>query len=172
MAIILFNGQPKQDPNVYYNGAVLPRDKVEFVPPLVDLTNNPSWIVVGGVVLPPDTIIHFDGEKVIANGKIIDGVEVFERISRKATEIEFEGVIRDKNSSGQNIFPQDAIANLYDTIFLTDTVQTLQNTYLNKLGIQEIVIRSISPATVRGSTNIPFRMKCFENVPGKSIIIP
>jgi hypothetical protein len=42
---------------------------------------------------------------------------------------------------------------------------------LNNLGILEIIIKGVKPATVRGSKNVPITIKAFENIPGQSIII-
>jgi hypothetical protein len=68
--------------NVNYNGGQYPRDKKEYTPPAKDLTNNPSLVIIGGITLPADTIIYLNGEKTLAQSKILDGVTVMERISR------------------------------------------------------------------------------------------
>jgi len=175
MPLFVINGQPIPDPNVHYNGSVLPRDATKVVKQPVDFTNNPSLITIGNgnntITLPADVLVYIDGEKLIAESQIIDGVSVFERVSRRPYEINFECVVRDVDSNGAQIFPQDKLDNIFTAIWLPDSVQTVKNTFLNKLGIQELIIKNISPATVRGSTNIPLRMKCYENVQGQSIII-
>jgi hypothetical protein len=159
------------DPNVNYNGRELPRDKRTYNPPAKDLTNNPSLVVIGGITMPTDTAIYINGQKTLAVSKILDGVSVIERVMRQPYEIEFECVVRAQDAAGNYIFPQDALDNLWTNVWLPDTVQTVQNTYLNKLGIQEIVIDSINPTTLRGSKNIPLRIRSFENVPGQTIIV-
>jgi hypothetical protein len=160
------------DPNTNYNGSELPRDKKNYFPPPKDLTNNPSLVVIGSITLPFDVAIYLNGEKVLAQSKILDGVAVTERIMRMPYEIEFECVIRMSNSDNtSNIFAQDELDNIWSNVWLPDSVLTIQNTYLNKLGVQEIVIQGISPTTVRGSKNIPLRIRCVENVPGTTIII-
>lgn len=156
---------------VNYNGGQFPRDRKAYQPPLTDLTNFPSLIIVGNVQLPIDTVIYISGSKTLAQSKILDGVSVTERISRQPYELEFECVVRDQNDAGEYIFPQDALDNLWNNIWIPDTVQTIQNTYLNKLGIQEMVIDTITPATVRGSKNIPLRIHGYENIPGQTIIV-
>lgn len=157
--------------NVNYNGKELPRDKKTYTPPPRDMTNNPSRVVIGGITLPADTVIYLTGSKVLAQSKILDGVTVVERISREPYELEFECVIRSQDADGNYIFPQDEVDNIWANIWLPDTVQTIDNTYLNKLGIKEMVIDSITPTTVRGSKNIPLRIRGYENIPGQTIIV-
>jgi hypothetical protein len=156
---------------INYNGRQLPRDRREYTPEPKDLTNNPSLLVIGGITLPADTIIYINGSKVLAQSKILDGVAVTERISRNPYELEFECVIREQDANGNYIFPQNALNNVWVNVWLPDTVQSINNTYLNKLGIQEMVIDTITPTTIRGSKNIPLRIRGFENVPGQTIII-
>jgi hypothetical protein len=155
---------------VNYNGKELPRDKVTFIPQAKDLTNNPSLVIIGGITLPPDTAIYVSGKKVLATSKILDGVSVVERILREPYEIEFECVVR-AQQAGDYIFPQDALDNIWSNVWLPDTVQKIQNTYLNKLGMQEIIIESVSPTTVRGSKNIPLRIRAYENVAGQTLLV-
>jgi hypothetical protein len=162
----------QDDTNVYYNGKEFPRDKKTYTPPTKDLTNNPSLVVIGGITLPPDTAIYLNGQKVLAVSKILDGVTVVERIGRQPYELEFECVVRQLSSDGINyVFPMNELDNIWSNIWLPDTVQTIQNTYLNKIGIQEIVVDNISPVTVRGSKNVPLRIRAFENIPGTTIIV-
>jgi hypothetical protein len=158
------------DGSVSYGGKEFPRDEKPFSPPTKDLTNNPSLVVIGGTTLPPDTAIYLNGKKVLATSKILDGVSVVERILREPYEIEFECVVR-AQQAGDYIFPQDALDNIWSNVWLPDTVQKIQNTYLNKLGVQEIIIESVSPTTVRGSKNIPLRIRAYENVPGQTLLI-
>lgn len=198
MGLFFIKDASGEDPNIYYNGKVLPRDakkpvtdqdtggittevnysgrelprdKKAYVPPLTDLTNYPQLVIIGNIVMPPDTAIFINGQKTLAVSKILDGVSVIERIMRQPYEIEFECVVRAQDGAGNYIFPQDALDDLWVNIWLPDTVQTIQNTYLNKLGIREIVIDSISPTTLRGSTNIPLRIRAYENIPGQTIIV-
>jgi hypothetical protein len=175
------------DPNVQYNGATYPRDKVDYTPPVTDPTNNPSIIVIGGFQLPPDTLIMLNGEKIITSDPILDGVVVYEHISRRPYEIDFDIVIREQgaiqgynNDGSQNEsqsiptpqpFPQQTINDVWTKIWQPDSVQQITNTYLNNLGILEIIIKGVKPATVRGSKNVPITIKAFENIPGQSIII-
>ena len=143
-----------------------------------DQTNNPSVVVIGGITLPNDVVIYINGEKVLVMDKILDGVSIIERVSREPYEIEFECVIREKNADGslnsdltQYIFPQKALEQIWQKAWLPDSVQNVQSTYLNGLGIQQVVIRGITPMTFRGSKNIGLRIKAWENVLGQKLII-
>lgn len=158
------------DPAVPYAGKELPRDAVPVLTIPVDPTNNPSVVIIGSVQLPNNTAIYVSAKKKLAMSQILDGVVVYERILREPYEIEFEGSIITQTGN-QYVFGQTEIDTIWSNVWLPNTVQSLTNTYLNKLGIMEIVIDSITPVTVRGSTNIPFRIKCYENVPGQSLII-
>lgn len=162
---------PGDQGQVNYHGGKYPRDKKAYQPPVTDLTNYPSLIIIGKILLPADTVIYLNGNKILAQSKILDGVSVVERISREPYELEFECVIRAQDEKGNYIFPQDALDDFWVNVWLPDTVQTIQNTYLNKLGIQEMVIQTVTPTTVRGSKNIPLRIRGFENVPGQTIIV-
>lgn len=166
------------DPNVNYAGSTLPQDKVAPTPTAVDPTNNPSLINIGGNVLPPDTEVRISGEKILAESQIIDGVSVFEHIARKPYEIEFMVVVREVGAIGTNPvpgavwpFPQVELNEIWQTIWVPNTVQTIQNTLINGLGILEIIIKSIAPATRLGSKNIYARIKAYENQPGQTIIL-
>lgn len=181
MAIIIVRGEVPPNPNVNYNGGVYPRDKITYSPPPVDQTNDPSVVIVGGIILPADTVIYIDGMKTNARSQILDGVEVTEHISRKACNLEFQIVFREfgamasENSSvlavGGGRFPQDQIVNFWDAVWIPDTVQKLQCTYINKMGITEIIVDNVNVATATGTTNTPVRLTAYENVPGSSLII-
>lgn len=190
------NNQPAQDPTVKYAGKTLPADKaagpsqtpqpaaVEYAgkqlprdkslkaPVPKDLTNNPSLIIIGGITLPQDTVILMDFEKLIPGSKILDGVYVAEHVGRMPYELELEGTFRVSDpTKTMNIFPQEEIDNLFQNVWLPDTVQPVQNTYLNRLGIQEIIIKKGKTVTVRGSTNLPFRLWAMENQVGTTLIV-
>lgn len=143
-----------------------------------DLTNNPSRVLLGGYQLPLDTVIYLNGKKVFVLDKLLDGVSVVERISREPYELEFECVLRKKLEDGklnydktQYIFPQDDLDDVWQKIWQPDTVVTIENTMINKLGIQEIIIETITPTTFRGSKNIALRIRGYENVPGQTLIL-
>lgn len=180
MAIIVLFKQGTADTSqqINYDGYNLPRDAKSFVPIPIDATNNPKLFIANqetpqAVTLPDDTMILIPGEKEIVETKILDGVSVTERISREACKIEIDFVLRSKDSTGTTytggVFPQKLLEQLWSNLFLPDTVVKVQNTQLNGLGISELVIKSVTPTTQRGSTNIHVKIKAIENVPGQSL---
>lgn len=166
-------GEPPIDENVQYAGKSLPSQKTPVQIFGVDPTNDPSSIAIGGIFLPASTQIVIRGEKIIAESQIIDGVSVFEHISRKPYEIDFDITIWQGDNSNQasTKFPQQQINDLWSLIWLPNSVQGVSNTYLNGIGIQQIIIKSISPQPRLGSTVLVMRIKAFENQVGQTIII-
>jgi|ERR1035437_1455781 hypothetical protein len=169
--------KPGIDQPVVYGGHTLPLPGGgKYLPPMPDLTNNPSLVILGGIKLPIDVAVYISGEKTIAESKILDGVSVFEHVARLPYEIEFEMVIRTKNDQPGlyqdmgYIFPQKDLEAIWD-VWLLDSVVSIENTYLNGLYIDEMIIKSITPTTIRGSKNLPLRIKGYENIKGQSIII-
>ena len=150
--------------------------------------NNPSQVVINGVQLPQDTITILDGEKVIAESKILDGVMLFERVSRKPFDIDFNFTIRSDsdfklpnsvpkivsktisqqlqanfNESFAYEFPQKAIEGYFSQIWNLDQVVPVVSTLLNGIGIREIIIKKVTITTVRGTTSVNGVIKCLEN---------
>ena len=181
---------PVTDPNIPYNGKVLPKDTVKPVP-FSDPLNTPGTIILNNgtqqMNLPPDTTIILMGKKILAQTTILDGVSVFERIMRDPYEIEFEGTFRMQNINGtnynnttppaglkgipNNVWPQQYLNDFWNYIWIPNTVLIIKNSYLNGLGVQQVIVESVHPQTIRGTKNIPFKIKCWENVPGQSLII-
>jgi Domain of unknown function (DUF6046) len=146
---------------------------------IVDPANRPSVVYLNDIQLPIDVIIGINGEKVIAESKILDGVVVFERISRKPFEINFEFTCREKNiDTGQYIFPQTVIEDLKDNVWQPDQVISVENTLLNKgFGIYWVVLKPISFTTIRGNTDVICSIKADEspdnnNNYGTTLIVP
>jgi hypothetical protein len=162
---------------------------IQIYPAVADPTNNPSFIQIGNVILPATTLIMVNNSKIIARSQIIDGVEVYEHIARKACDIQLDFVITEGavkgnamyTSSGNNTasispdtdtsFPQQQLNLLWQSIWNPNSEQTIINSYLNGLGIGKIIIESINPATVRGSKNIPVTIKALESIPSNSLIL-
>ena len=126
------------------------------------------------VELPHDVMITLDGEKNIVESKILDGVAVFERIQRQPHQIDFKFVCRQVLEDNRDItvsgirspnyvFAQDMLTNIWENIFMIDSVVGVTNTMLNKLQITELVIKKIFVDTKNGSTNIDVRIQCSEN---------
>ena len=143
---------------------------------ILDPLNNPKHVEIGGYILPYDVIISLDGEKIIAESKILDGVAVFERILRSPVQINMFCTARQidgqdnksvdstvQNATGTYIFAQDVAKGIWENVFELDSVQKIKNTFLNSLGIQEIVIKKISINTVQGNMNVPMTIEMVEN---------
>ena len=160
-----------------------PSNPTKLVINPLDSTNQPQLVVINGVQLPKDTLITIDGKKLLVNSKILDGVNVTERILREPYKIDFECVFRKSNQPGQInfdksfwIFDQDSLNNAWKNIWLPDSVLEVQNTYLNALfcngkGLSEIIVESVVPTTYRGNTNIGFKITAIENVAGQTLIV-
>jgi hypothetical protein len=131
---------------------------------IIDPTNNPSEVWLNGVQLPVDVIIGLDGDKVIAESKILDGVVVYERVSRKPFEINFEFTCRKQDATGKYVFPQGVIEDLMENVWRPDQVISLRNTFLNGLKIFNVVIQPITISTIRGNTNVIATIKAKEAV--------
>jgi hypothetical protein len=160
-----------------------------------DFTNSPSVVKINGIQLPLDTLILLDDEKIIAESKILDGASIFEKVSRKPFSINFEFTIRQRinekfdtvrqsatntiNTSltgrGRFVFPQSVIENYIENIYKPDQVVKIENTYLNGIGITELIIKSATLTTIRGNTDVMGSLKCFENynsIEGETLVIP
>lgn len=161
------------DPNVYYAGSELPAQRVTPIGLITDLSNNPSSIALGVngvyITLPASTQIILKGEKIIAESQILDGVSVFEHVSRKPYEIDFDVLIW--NSSMNAPFPQDVINNIWNNLWVPNTILQLVNTYLNGLGVLQVIVKSINPTPKLGSTSVVLKLKLYENQVGQSIIM-
>lgn len=167
----------ENDGQLPYNGHWYPREGKDVVKVDPDLTNNPSKIfftVKNGdnppkkIELPKNTTISIDGNKVIAESKILDGVAVFERISRDPYVIDFEFKLRELTQGLEDVFPQQYIDQYFNDLYLSDSVVKINNTMLNNLGILELVIEKISASTILGSNNAPIRITAKENYTGSS----
>jgi hypothetical protein len=143
---------------------------------IVDPTNMPWQVFLNGVELPTDTLVSIDGEKIIAESKILDGVAVFERICRKPFDIDFSFNLRDVNIIGQPIFPQELAYDIFTDVWTPDQVIPCQNTFMNKIGINDIVIKKVTFVPIRGHTTLPCTLKCLENYNSNSqkttLIVP
>lgn len=151
------------DPTIKYAGHTYPPKPQLQIISQVDLSNNPSAITIGNVTLPASTHITPVGEKIIAESQIIDGVSVFEHISRKPYEFDFKIMVWD---TANGVFPQQQINDIWNGIWIDNTVQTIKNTFINGLGVQQVIVKSIRPVPRLGSTIVDIVIKCLENQPG------
>jgi hypothetical protein len=159
---------------IVYDGATLQRIPAAAIPNFPDGSNNPSYCVIGGIVLSADIILPLKNDKILAESQIIDGVTVFEHVSRKAAEIDFEftifppGVINGtaSNTNAYNnatTFNQQSLNAFWSNLWLINSVQDVQNTYLNGLGITQVILKSIAVQPERGKPNIIVKVKALEN---------
>ena len=182
--------RPDTDPNLNYEGNTLPKDAKQFTA-FNDLFNKPGEIRLNNgvqeIVLPPDTVILPDAEKIIPQCVILDGVSVFERVARKPTLLEMRGTFRMQDINGtrynntnppagalgfiNNVFPQDYINDVWTYTFLPDTVLIVKNSLLNGIGIQEVIVEKFSMEPGMGTKNVGFRLMCWEIVQGPNLII-
>ncbi len=157
------------NPNVNYAGYNLPEQAIKPTPYVIDPSNNPSGLTIGNVVFPASTQIIPKGDKIIPESQIIDGVTVFQHVSRKATELDFEVLLWENGSNVR--FPQERINAIWTNLFIPNSVQPVINTWLNNLGISQLIIKSISPKPRVGSTNVTLKIKAYENQVGQTLII-
>ena len=62
-----------------------------------NLGQNYGLVTLNGLTLPNDCIFSPEFEKTIAKSQIVDGVEVFQRISRKSTSVTFDFTLNKRN---------------------------------------------------------------------------
>ena len=150
-----------------------------------DPSNNPSVVTIfdpnnsndAGFTFPFDVQISIDGEKIIAESQILDGEVVFERISTKPRDINFDFTFREKGDIQAGgtlgiagvrtytgyIFPQEALNKLY-SYWKKDSILNITNTLLNGQEIFDIVCLSHNIQTIRGNTNVTYRLSAKEAV--------
>jgi hypothetical protein len=178
--------------DVNYAGYNLPAQKVTSIPFVTPQSNNPANLYLGnigfitGQVSNNDPVMILPGgkglnlitagvqilpkdEKILAESQIIDGVSVFEHINRRPVEFDIE-ILLWKNGYGV-AFPQQTITTIWDNLWMPNTVQKVQNTFMNGIHVQEVIIKSISPMPRLGSTNVILKLKVVENQAGQSLII-
>ena len=135
-------------------------------------TNQVCFVSLNGIRLPIDVQISLNGTKVIAQSQILDGVSVFERVTRKPFDIDFDFTMRDqkvaqakglKPSINTWIFPLDETNALFGYIWEPDKVLQVQNLFLNKLGIQQVIVSDIQISTIRGNVDVPIKLKTIED---------
>jgi hypothetical protein len=134
---------------------------------------------VGGVQLPQDVNIKLGFEKHIILDTILDGVPITEYVARKATTITitctYRTYLTGTNVSildgTQNTFPQSELEAFFQQIFTPNSVQSIENSYLNGLGINSIVIQKVEPICYNGSTNVQLTITAYENVAGGSLLL-
>jgi hypothetical protein len=134
-----------------------------------DPTNNPALVIINGITLPGDVIITTSDEKTIAETVILDGAVVFEHIRRKPKEINFDFKFREINTGqyanaqlNAYVFPQQQIETFLENTWELDQILSVTNTYLNGMGINNIIFKSMTQTTIRGNTDVICSIKALE----------
>lgn len=183
---------------VRYAGKTYPQDAAPARTYTLDQTNNPGLVVIGGtagdvsanislqviagggsvpsatsgVILPADTVILVKWVKRLARSEILNGPDVTQMIRTRASEVIFTFTLRQPDTvNGGYKFPQDDFDTVLKNIFLPNKVQSVQNTWLNKQGITQLVFEELEPTVHRGATKMPVRLKGYQNMPGTSSLI-
>ena len=160
----------------------------------IDYSNLPSTLYLGylnaktglidRLLMPKDVRIYPPFEKSLVESKILDGPSIVERVGRLAYHIEIECTLTaQRNKDGDvingfsstqgyyDVFPQQYLNEIFSKIIQPDTVIKVDNTFLNGLGISEIIIQKAEPTPQAGSMKIALRISCIENIEGNSLII-
>lgn len=152
-------------------------------------TNDICIVKLNGILLPLDVLISINGQKIIAQSQILDGVAVFERVTRKPYDIDFDFVVRgvkktkpkglipgltiNKPTINNWIFPMEdtesdgiyypGVPTIFGYNWEPNEVLKVENLFLEKLGIRQVIVSDIQITTIRGSINVPIKLKCFED---------
>jgi hypothetical protein len=142
--------------------------------------------------LPADVIITINGSKLISQSQILDGVAVFERVTRKPCDINLDFTLRQVTTEENTVssfgktqtisqtskwvFPMDEINYFFQKIWVKDSVLKIDNDLINNIGIYNVIVDSFDLATIRGNVDVPVKLKCFEdfysvNTQGQSLLI-
>lgn len=124
--------------------------------------------------------------KVVSRSQIIDGEEVFERMSVKATEIDIRGTIlvdqwkqygfqnlgrgavqiatdtQDWNNAYKQREMLDAIDIVNRQVYKPNETIQVENPYLNQMGIEYILIISMNTSPLVGSVGFEFSIKALD----------
>lgn len=156
--------------------------------------DNITYLQMGDfkVVVQPFFEINTDHEKVIAQSQIIDAGEVFERMSVKATKIRLNGTIlidsweasrldlgsgvRDISGkgSGESIhyYRQRIMLMALDEInryiYAKNEILPIENPYLNKLGIEFILIKRMTTSPLVGSVGFEYSIDAVDATSNKN----
>lgn len=151
--------------------------------------NDVCIVKLNGIQLPLDVLISINGSKIIAQSQILDGVAVFERVSRKPYDIDLDFVLRGvtkekpkglipglkinkpditkwsfplKDSEDEGVY-YPGIITLLGYCWEENRVLKIENSFLNAINIQQVVVSDVQIGTQRGSINVPIKLKCIED---------
>lgn len=141
----------------------------------VDPGNNPARIVftsINGydIELPPDTMVKIDGQKVIENNAILGGVSVYDHVKRGPYTVDFECTLTQMQNN-RYLFPQAKLITLWDRLFMPNESLWIENTYLNGLGVYELIVSEMEIGTSQGAMKLSLTIKAHENEINYSLII-
>lgn len=141
--------------------------------------NDVNIVKLNGYTLPEDVQFSINYDKMIAQSQILDGVVVYERVTRKPAEITFEFTLREKKSKTpvigvggaelnlatqtKYVFPMQLSKEIIQSVFNVDSVLKVENSYLNSVGIFQVVVSEMGIQLNRGTVNVPVRMRCYED---------
>ena len=155
--------------------------------------DNITYLQMGDfkVVVQPFFEINTDHEKVIAQSQIIDAGEVFERMSVKATRIRLNGTILidsweasrfDLGSGVRDIFGEGsgksihyyrqqlmlmALDEINRHIYAKNEILPIENPYLNRLGIEFILIKKMNTTPLIGSVGFEYSIDAVDATSNK-----
>ena len=150
-----------------------------------------SFLAINNFVFQPFFSIRTTDRKIISSGQIIDGDQIFERMSYQAARISLSGAIYLSADVGQKSDPfgainlsgrvMDAVASLedlgnvvmfsryntildilYTKIFRSDMVIPIYNPYLAGRNIEQVIVESINTEPIQGRMGFTYRVEMYE----------
>ena len=138
------------------------------------------------VQIQPFFELNTSHSKVIARSQIIDGEEAFERMSVKASKITFRGTIlvdkwrqrgfddlgrgavqiatrtKDWNDKYRIDDMLEALDLINRQVFQVNEIIEVKNPYLNKLGIEYILVESMTTSPLIGSVGFEYSIEAYD----------
>lgn len=138
------------------------------------------------VQIQPFFELNTSHSKVIARSQIIDGEEAFERMSIKASKITFRGTIlvdkwrqrgfddlgrgavqiatrtKDWNDKYRIDDMLEALDLINRQVFQVNEIIEVKNPYLNKLGIEYILVESMTTSPLIGSVGFEYSIEAYD----------
>jgi hypothetical protein len=136
----------------------------------IDNTKTVTWYQ-----LPENTCPSINGSKIIAMSQIVDGVAVFERISRAPYSVKLDFTLYQETTTAENvlgyvgaakagyIFPIDMLNDIVTKVWKPGTALKVDNILFGTLGIMELIVEEITIEPVLGSVNVNVSISCLEN---------
>lgn len=129
---------------------------------------------INNVVIPVPFDMTINGKKVISKSVIIDGGEVFERISTRSSNIELSGKIivdtklsnaylsnanDEENNAAEFV---NKITIFKDSIIKPNEVLVIVNPILNTLGIDSVILEDHKIKPIIGACGFEWSLSCIE----------